>query len=86
MPTGIRRSRRDAALEIAKQVPQKRAKKGDAEAEKPKMSKTQKFNNQFKEVCGLALGSPLPHLHRDWAHPCHICTTGTGPKLGLRAV
>jgi hypothetical protein len=18
------------------------------------------------------LGSPLPHLHRDWAHPCHI--------------
>ena len=24
-----------------------------------------------------ALGSPLPHLHRDWAHPCHVCT-GTG--------
>ena len=23
------------------------------------------------------LGSPLPLLHRDWAHPCHICT-GTG--------
>ena len=23
------------------------------------------------------LGSPLPHLHRDRAHPCHICT-GTG--------
>ncbi len=23
------------------------------------------------------LGSPLPHLHRDWADPCHICT-GTG--------
>jgi hypothetical protein len=23
------------------------------------------------------LGSPLPHLHRDWARPCHICT-GTG--------
>ena len=21
--------------------------------------------------------SPLPHLHRDWVHPCHICT-GTG--------
>ncbi len=20
---------------------------------------------------------PLPHLRRDWAHPCHICT-GTG--------
>ena len=20
------------------------------------------------------LGSPLPHLHRNWAHPCHICT------------
>ncbi len=26
------------------------------------------------------LGSPLPHLHRDWAHPCHICTrTGLTP-------
>ncbi len=23
------------------------------------------------------LGSPLPHLHRDWAHPSHICA-GTG--------
>ena len=23
------------------------------------------------------LGSPLPRLHRDWAHPCHICI-GTG--------
>ena len=22
-------------------------------------------------------GSPLPHLHRNWARPCHICT-GTG--------
>jgi hypothetical protein len=21
--------------------------------------------------------APLPHLHRDWAHPCHICI-GTG--------
>ena len=20
------------------------------------------------------LGSPLPHLRRDWAHPCNICT------------
>ncbi len=20
------------------------------------------------------LGSPLPRLHLDWAHPCHICT------------
>ena len=20
------------------------------------------------------MGSPLPHLHRDWAHHCHICT------------
>ncbi len=34
-------------------------------------------------------GSALPHLRRDWAHPCHICT-GTGrapatsaPGLGL---
>ena len=26
------------------------------------------------------LGPPLPHLHRDWAHPCHICTaTGLTP-------
>jgi hypothetical protein len=26
------------------------------------------------------LGSPLPHLHRDWARPCHICTaTGLAP-------
>ena len=24
------------------------------------------------------LGSPHPHLHRDWAHPAHICS-GTGP-------
>jgi hypothetical protein len=23
------------------------------------------------------LSSPLPHLHRDWARPCHICA-GTG--------
>jgi hypothetical protein len=23
------------------------------------------------------LQAPLPHLHRDWAHPRHICT-GTG--------
>ena len=22
-------------------------------------------------------GSPLPHLHRGWAHPCQVCT-GTG--------
>ena len=22
-------------------------------------------------------GAPLPHLHREWAHPCHICA-GTG--------
>ena len=25
----------------------------------------------------MELGSPLPQLHRDWAHPCHICA-GTG--------
>ncbi len=25
----------------------------------------------------LGLGSPLPHLRRDWAHPCHI-GAGTG--------
>ena len=37
------------------------------------------------------LGAPVPHLHRDWAHPCHICTgtwlahatsaPGLGPTL-----
>ena len=27
---------------------------------------------------GPELGLPLPHLRRDWAHPCHICT-GSGP-------
>ena len=26
---------------------------------------------------GSRLGSPLPHLRRDWAHPSHICA-GTG--------
>jgi hypothetical protein len=30
------------------------------------------------------LGSPLPHLHRDWARPCNICT-GTGLAIGPRA-
>ena len=25
----------------------------------------------------ITVGSPRPHLHRDWAHPAHICT-GTG--------
>ena len=26
------------------------------------------------------LGSPLPHLHQDWARPCHICArTGLAP-------
>jgi hypothetical protein len=20
------------------------------------------------------VGSPLPHLHQDWARPCHTCT------------
>jgi hypothetical protein len=33
-------------------------------------------------------GSPLPHLHRDWARPCHICT-GTGAwatRISLRCV
>ena len=24
-------------------------------------------------TCAPGLGSPPPHLHRDWAHPCHIC-------------
>ncbi len=30
------------------------------------------------------LGPPLPHLHRDQAHPCHICT-GTGPTPSASA-
>ena len=29
------------------------------------------------------LGSPLPHLHRDWAHPCHICTGTECPHADL---
>jgi hypothetical protein len=33
------------------------------------------------------LGSPLPHLHRDWAHPCHICTgTGLTPATSAPAL
>ena len=28
---------------------------------------------------GILLLPPLPHLHRDWAHPCHICT-GAAPS------
>ena len=31
------------------------------------------------------LRSPLPHLHRDWAHPCHICTE-SGRQTGHVAV
>ncbi len=30
------------------------------------------------------LGSPRPHLHRNWAHPSHICT-GTGLALPTSA-
>ncbi len=30
------------------------------------------------------LGPPLPHLRRDWAHPCHICA-GTGPAPATSA-
>jgi hypothetical protein len=33
------------------------------------------------------LGSPLPHLRRDWAHPCHICTgTGLAPATSAPGV
>ena len=33
------------------------------------------------------LGSPLPHLHRDWARPCHICTgNGLGTPLRFTAM
>ena len=31
------------------------------------------------------LGSPVPHLHRDWAHPCHICV-GTGRRRARRLI
>ena len=34
---------------------------------------------------GPAPATSAPGLGSHWAHPCHICT-GTGPKLGLRAV
>jgi hypothetical protein len=27
------------------------------------------------------LGSALPHLHRDWAHPCSTSSPGLGPPL-----
>ena len=30
------------------------------------------------------LGSPLPHLRWDWAHPCHICT-GIGHTVATSA-
>ena len=32
----------------------------------------------------VMVGSPAPYLHRDWAHPCHICT-GTGNPCHLCA-
>ena len=36
-------------------------------------------------TAALGLGSPLPQLHRDWAHPRHICTgTGLGAALSYR--
>jgi hypothetical protein len=25
---------------------------------------------------GVYAQPPLPHLRRDWAHPCHVCTAG----------
>ncbi len=33
---------------------------------------------------GTALAAGCPHLRRDWAHPCHICT-GTAPTRVLPA-
>jgi hypothetical protein len=30
------------------------------------------------------LGSPLPHPHRDGAHPCHICTGTGAPRYDIR--
>jgi hypothetical protein len=32
-----------------------------------------------------SLGSPRPHLRRDWAHPAHICA-GTGRVARLHAI
>ena len=32
---------------------------------------------RFAATSAPGLGSPLPHLRRDWARPCHICA-GTG--------
>jgi hypothetical protein len=34
-------------------------------------------------ICSL--GSPLPHLHRDWAGVCHICTGTTSPSPATSA-
>jgi hypothetical protein len=28
-------------------------------------------------ISAAGCGVPLPHLHRDWAHPCHVCA-GSG--------
>ena len=40
-------------------------------------------------LCSPNLGSPLPHLNEDWAHPCHICTrtalTPAASAPGLRS-
>ena len=35
------------------------------------------LNGLTPAISAPGLGSPLPHLRRDWAHPCHICA-GTG--------
>jgi hypothetical protein len=33
-----------------------------------------------RAACHRQLGSPLPHLHRDRPHSCHICTGTGGPQ------
>ncbi len=38
----------------------------------------------FPATSAPGLGPPLPHLHRDCAHPCHICT-GTAPTPATSA-
>ena len=39
----------------------------------------------FAEVRFCDWARPRPHLHRDWAHPAHICTgTGLAPTAHVR--
>ena len=44
-----------------------------------------KYDAEYLIRTGLVRA--LPHLHRDWAHPCHICTwTGLTPATSAPGV